>query len=381
MIKVSEPPSHFLSTSLLRLWLCRTRDCGLRERLLSSPIYDRKFSNSLPGVKPRIFCTKNDTTGFTPYELLFGRQPRLPIDLVFGLPIQKPSLNHSEYVQKLKSHLQKSYQLAAENAEKMMQKNKTRFDRKVIASELEVGDRVLVRNVRLRGKHKIADKWEDQVYVVVKKATNLPVYTVRPEHAEKPLRTLHRDLLLPCGYLPAVSQIPPVPAKRSAKSTVPSEDPEIGLGSSDDEMLPTHWYHLPTSEPARFSTTVTIPKPQLEPAPDTQSPLPESPAALPDFAEPPADPPPDPAQSGPDLITPDAEVYLPAETTSEVHLPAETAPILLKPFIKQTYLILSQTHLPILIYPPLKLNSHKEAQQEQDAHQTDFNTATWAIPF
>ncbi|XP_029975030.1 mRNA turnover protein 4 homolog [Salarias fasciatus] len=80
----------------------------------------------------------------------------------------KPAHSHSEYVQKLRSHLAKSYQLASENAEKSMQKNKARFDRNVTASELEVGDRVLVRNVRLSGKHKIADKWEPNIYMLRK---------------------------------------------------------------------------------------------------------------------------------------------------------------------------------------------------------------------
>ncbi len=58
-----------------------------------------------------------------------------------------------------------------------------------------------MKNVRLKGKHKLADKWEPEVYVVTKKAGDLPVYTVKPERKDGPLRTLHRDLLLPCGFL------------------------------------------------------------------------------------------------------------------------------------------------------------------------------------
>lgn len=54
-------------------------------------------------------CTKNDVTGFSPYELMFGRQPRLPIDLAFGLPLDEDtSCSHLQYVQKLKTNLQLS---------------------------------------------------------------------------------------------------------------------------------------------------------------------------------------------------------------------------------------------------------------------------------
>lgn len=157
-------------------------------------------------VKPLVHaynCTRNDTTGFTPYELMFGRSP--PVDLAFGLPVnQGKHQPHSQYVQSLKARLQESYRIASETAAKAAEKNKTRVDLKVLPSKLEAGDRVLVRNLRLRGKHKQSDKWEQTIYTVVKQAGNLPVYTVKPERQDGPKRTLHRDLLLPCGFLPAV---------------------------------------------------------------------------------------------------------------------------------------------------------------------------------
>ncbi|KAK2879333.1 hypothetical protein Q8A73_005096 [Channa argus] len=139
-------------------------------------------------------CTKNEVTGFTPYELMFGRQPRLPIDIAFGLPVNESSvIPHSQYVKRLKSYLTESYQLAAANAKKVADKNKRRFDMRVRESTLEIGDRVLVRNLRLRGKHKLADRWESTVYIVQKRAGDLPVYTVCPEGQEGPVQAAKRQ--------------------------------------------------------------------------------------------------------------------------------------------------------------------------------------------
>lgn len=49
--------------------------------------------------------------------------------------------------------------------------------------------------------NKIADRWSSTVYKVVKHIDNFPVYVVVPVNSEGPERTLHRDLLLPCGLL------------------------------------------------------------------------------------------------------------------------------------------------------------------------------------
>lgn len=213
-------------------------------------------------VKPLVHaynCTKNDVTGYTPYELMFGRQPRLPVDLAFGLPVSGTmSTSHSQYVEKLKSHLEESYRIATENSEKVMGRNKQRFDKNIKASELSVGDRVLVRNVRIRGKHKLADRWEPDVYLILKRAGTLPVYTVKPENKDRPIRTLHRDLLLPCGYLPATPSKPetqkqkPVMLKTPVIPTFPDSEEAL---SDDDLNLP----ELSISEPTRFTTVINLP--------------------------------------------------------------------------------------------------------------------------
>uniref|UniRef100_A0A3P9J6T5 Integrase catalytic domain-containing protein n=1 Tax=Oryzias latipes TaxID=8090 RepID=A0A3P9J6T5_ORYLA len=207
-------------------------------------------------VKPLVHaynCTKNEVTGFTPYELLFGRSPRLPVDLAFGLPVREPpAVSHSEYVKSLRNHLEESYKLATKHSLKSHEKNKSRFDKRVIPCSLEPGDRVLVRNVRLRGKHKLEDKWEQEVYVVVKRAGNLPVYTIRPETRVGPTRTLHRDLLLPCGFLPA-SPVEPddadIPLVKPKTRSQTHSDPVALLETEDNESV---FSECPIVLPAKF---------------------------------------------------------------------------------------------------------------------------------
>lgn len=209
----------------------------------------QKKSHWREHVKPLVHaynCTKNETTGFTPYELMFGRQPRLPVDLAFGLPVNHRPGSHSQYVRNLKSQLEDSYRVASENAKKTASRNKARFDKHVVDSTLEEGDRVLVRNVRLRGKHKLADRWESDVYVVLRQSGDVPVYVVKPETRDGPQRTLHRDLLLPCGFLPVTpieSETNPPRAVRRPRTRQHPKNDTLDRAEGDECQSDSEEYH------------------------------------------------------------------------------------------------------------------------------------------
>ena len=107
-------------------------------------------------------CTVSPVTGFSPYFLMFGRNPKLPLDIDLGIPTveQKPT-SQQNYVQKLHSKLQWAYQKAQENNKKESECHKRYYDQKMRCMRLEPDDLVMVRVKALTGDHKIADRWED----------------------------------------------------------------------------------------------------------------------------------------------------------------------------------------------------------------------------
>ena len=184
--------------------------------------------------------TKNDATGFSPYFLMYGRHPKLPVDIFLGLePRDSPKLNQNDYALQLRQRLTEAYQLASSHSEKASSRNKARHDLSTRAAILRPGDRVLVKVVAPTGNYKIADRWETHPYTVVKQVNpDIPVYVVKQEQGGSSTRTLHRNLLLPFNSLPL-----PVPTSsygtankvaQAPEPPPPESDPELGASVADD---------------------------------------------------------------------------------------------------------------------------------------------------
>ena len=145
-------------------------------------------------------CMDTTATNFSPHYLMFGREPNLPIDIEFG--VRTPDLvatSTKNYVEKLQKRLAWAYKKAQEVNHKENKRNKRIHDKKVRCTKLEVGDKVLVRQKVFKKKHKIQDKWKEDVYVVVAQPnSNFPVFIVLNERSKKS-RTLHRNMLFPLG--------------------------------------------------------------------------------------------------------------------------------------------------------------------------------------
>ena len=106
-------------------------------------------------------CTAHETTGFAPFYLMFGRVPRLPVDLLFKNVLRDETVcDYDAYVKSLASDLHSAILLAQKNSAIEQKHQSDQYNKKVKGLPLSVGDQVIVANKGGRGKRKLADKWE-----------------------------------------------------------------------------------------------------------------------------------------------------------------------------------------------------------------------------
>ena len=147
-------------------------------------------------------CTAHETTGYSPFYLMFGRIPRLPVDVLFRSVLQDSTVaSYDKYVACLAEDLKEAMVIAQDHAAKEQGRHVQLYNRRVKGSNIGVGDRVLLANKKERGKKKLADRWESTIYAVVDMNAETHTYRIRDTVTGKE-KVVHRNLLLLANFFP-----------------------------------------------------------------------------------------------------------------------------------------------------------------------------------
>jgi hypothetical protein len=167
----------------------RTLDTEKKKRW---PIY-------LPEIVYVYNATPHATTGLSPFYLLFGREPRLPVDHLLGIKHDSNATDVYEWVDSHKKRLNEAFTDALQNTKKSAEKRRELHDRNSTPCAIQVGAKVLVKN-HVQGRNKIQDVWKDVPYIVIEKMQD-HVYKVRPADNLGKTKVLHRKELFDTGEI------------------------------------------------------------------------------------------------------------------------------------------------------------------------------------
>ena len=168
-----------------------------------SKLEDRKacWSEHLPELLLTYNATRSAVTGYSPYYLLYGRRPRIPVDYLFPILRDSPNQTKMEVsVAAMQKRLKGAFTVARHLTSEEVARQCHYYDHKAGAVALQPGDVVMVRTDGFVGKQKVKDRWEDGGFIVESQLEDWSVYRVKcptSDAGQKPkYRILHRNRLL-----------------------------------------------------------------------------------------------------------------------------------------------------------------------------------------
>ena len=177
----------------------------------------------------------HETTGCSPSEMIFGREVRLPIHLLFSPPdIDKGSEEVSDYAQTLQDKIKRLHRYAREHLNIESERQRQNYDQRLNLRTYNRGNAVWFYNPKRKNKISpcLQCPWQGP-YVLLKRISDV-VYRIQETHQSKP-KVIHHDRLRPYKWeavptwLPSQrgisseasvgeTSLPPPPASKSAGS-------------------------------------------------------------------------------------------------------------------------------------------------------------------
>ena len=164
-----------------------------RLRTLDPEKKKKKWTLYLPEIVYVYNATPHATTGISPYYLLYGREPRLPVDHLLGVDFDDFE-NSDDWVTEHRKRLRAAWILAESNSEKSAEKRREVHDKKSTPCAIDIGTKVLIRN-HVQGRNKMQDVWKPEPYIIIEKLQD-NVYKVRSLDNYGETKVLHRKEIL-----------------------------------------------------------------------------------------------------------------------------------------------------------------------------------------
>lgn len=200
------------------------------------------WDNHLPYLLMAYRASVNDSTGVSPFKMMYGREMSYPIDVIAGIPNSNKHFCPVEYIQWLNHTFTVTFNFARDNLLKAATRQKNNYDRGLKPRNFKVGDFVWrwyppTANLKLglgwMGPYKILEKLTEVTYKI-------------QETPDSRVIIVHVDHLKP--YLGEL----PLAWHQHLDSDVESEtsneacDPDLSIQeTSDDESLIQEAYHSP----------------------------------------------------------------------------------------------------------------------------------------
>ncbi|KAK3095414.1 hypothetical protein FSP39_014389 [Pinctada imbricata] len=150
----------------------------------------------LPLVLMAYRSSVQSTTGQSPNKMMFGREVNLPVDLIFGRPINKTTVHVTQHCIDLEETLLKIHDHARTKMNLESNRMKKTYDYKISYNDYSVGDLVWLHNPRRRkGRNpKLQRPWEGP-YTIIKIFNNV-VFKITKNSKSQP-KTVYHDRLKP----------------------------------------------------------------------------------------------------------------------------------------------------------------------------------------
>ena len=234
--------------------------------MLATTVADHPFGweEALPKMCMAYNSSVHSTTGYTPFFLMYGREARLPIDIVYGVPAQQQQdeTTCSTYASSMRKTLERAYERVRIKLSTGHKVQKQLYDKRVHGNEYQEGELVWLHSTVIpKGRSKKLHLPWTGPYRILK--TSECDYRIKLPDSRKPPMVVHFNRLKLCP--PSTRLSKPIRSKTVTDSIPPPPlgteleivDDDNENDTPDDETQERRYPSRSRQPPNRYSTVIT----------------------------------------------------------------------------------------------------------------------------